>query len=278
MTFSTRVPVLLSGLALAVTALLPAPASAWGAQGHRLVARIAETRLDPAAKAEVARLLAAEPGATLASIAPWADQLRAEDPDLGKRSAGWHYVNMAEDGCIYDPPKHCRDGDCVVEALKAQSARLADRSLSDADRLQALKFVVHLAGDMHQPMHAGYGHDKGGNTYQLQFNERGTNLHSLWDSGMFYALQLDDDQYLQRLQALPAPAGVAAPQLQRDASLWAEQSCRIATREGVYPANRKVGQAYADTWRPVAEAQLRLAGERLAALLNELLDTPQKRR
>lgn len=278
MTFSTRVPVLLSGLALAVTALLPAPASAWGAQGHRLVARIAETRLDPAAKAEVARLLAAEPGATLASIAPWADQLRAEDPDLGKRSAGWHYVNMAEDGCIYDPPKHCRDGDCVVEALKAQSARLADRSLSDADRLQALKFVVHLAGDMHQPMHAGYGHDKGGNTYQLRFNERGTNLHSLWDSGMFYALQLDDDQYLQRLQALPAPAGVAAPQLQRDASLWAEQSCRIATREGVYPANRKVGQAYADTWRPVAEAQLRLAGERLAALLNELLDTPQKRR
>ncbi len=278
MKFSTRVPVLLSGLALAVTALLPAPASAWGAQGHRLVARIAETRLDPAAKAEVARLLAAEPGATLASIAPWADQLRAEDPDLGKRSAGWHYVNMAEDGCIYDPPKHCRDGDCVIEALKAQSARLADRSLSDADRLQALKFVVHLVGDMHQPMHAGYGHDKGGNTYQLQFNERGTNLHSLWDSGMFYALQLDDDQYLQRLQALPAPAGVAAPQLQRDASLWAEQSCRIATREGVYPANRKVGQAYADTWRPVAEAQLRLAGERLAALLNELLDTPQKRR
>ncbi|MQP76680.1 endonuclease [Stenotrophomonas sp. MYb238] len=274
MKFSTRVPVLLSGLALAVTALLPAPASAWGAQGHRLVARIAETHLDPAAKAEVARLLAAEPGATLASIAPWADQLRAEDPDLGKRSAGWHYVNMAEDGCIYDPPKHCRDGDCVIEALKVQSARLADRSLSDADRLQALKFVVHLAGDMHQPMHAGYGHDKGGNTYQLQFNERGTNLHSLWDSGMFYALQLDDDQYLQRLQALPAPAGVAAPQLQRDASLWAEQSCRIATREGVYPANRKVGQAYADTWRPVAEAQLRLAGERLAALLNELLDHP----
>lgn len=278
MKFSTRVPVLFSGLALAVTALLPAPASAWGAQGHRLVARIAETRLDPAAKAEVQRLLATEPGATLASIAPWADQLRAEDPDLGKRSAGWHYVNMAEDGCAYDPPKHCRDGDCVIEALKAQSARLADRGLSDAERLQALKFVVHLAGDLHQPMHAGYGHDKGGNTYQLQFNERGTNLHSLWDSGMFYALQLDDDPFLQRLQALPAPAGIVAPQLQRDAARWAEQSCRIATREGVYPANRKVGQAYADTWRPVAEAQLRLAGERLAALLNELLDTAPKQR
>ncbi len=272
MNIAPRLPVLLCGLALAATALLPASAFAWGAQGHRLVARIAEAHLDPAAKAEVDRLLATEPGDTLASIAPWADQLRAEDPDLGKRSAGWHYVNMAEDGCIYDPPRHCRDGDCVIEALKAQSARLADRSLSDAERLQALKFVVHLVGDMHQPMHAGYGHDKGGNTYQLQFNERGTNLHSLWDSGMFYALQLDDDQYLQRLQALPAPAGIVAPQLQDDAARWAEQSCSIATRKGVYPSGHKVDDAYADTWRPVAEAQLRLAGERLAALLNELLD------
>ncbi len=262
---------LLSGLTLAA-ALLPSHAAAWGAQGHRLVARIAETRLDPQAQAEVNRLLATEPGATLSSIAPWADQLRTEDPDLGKRSAGWHYVNMAEDGCAYDPPKHCRNGDCVIEALKTQSAILANRNLADAQRLQALKFVVHLLGDMHQPMHAGYGHDKGGNTYQLQFNERGTNLHSLWDSGMFYALQLDDDQFLQRLQALPAPTGIVAPRLQRDAAQWAEQSCRIATREGVYPAKRTVDEDYTNTWRPVAEAQLRLAGERLAALLNELLD------
>ena len=134
--------------------------------------------------------------------------------------------------------------------------------------------IVHLAGDIHQPMHAGYGHDKGGNTYQLQFNERGTNLHSLWDSGMFYVLQLDDDQYLQRLQALPAPAGIPAPQLQEDAARWAEQSCGIATRNGVYPARRTIDDAYVGTWRPIAEAQLRLAGGRLAALLNELLDSP----
>ena len=273
MKISPRLSLLLSGLTFA-TVLLPAPAWAWGAQGHRLVARIAETRLDPQARTEIDRLLATEPGATLSGIAPWADQLRAEDPDLGKRSAGWHYINMAEDGCVYDPPKHCRDGDCVIEAVKAQSALLANRSLPDAQRLQALKFVVHLVGDMHQPMHAGYGHDKGGNTYQLQFNGRGTNLHSLWDSGMFYVLQLDDDQYLQRLQALPAPAGITAPQLQEDAARWAEQSCGIATRNGVYPARRTIDDAYVGTWRPIAEAQLRLAGGRLAALLNELLDSP----
>lgn len=272
MKIRNRTLLAVSSIALAVSTLISAPAFAWGAQGHRLVARVAETRLEPAAKAEVERLLALEPGETLASVAPWADQVRANDPDLGRRSARWHYINMGEDGCVYDHARHCRDGNCVIEALKAQSARLGDRNLADAERLQALKFVVHLAGDIHQPLHAGYSHDKGGNAYQLQFNGRGTNLHSFWDSGMFYALQLDDDQFLQRLQALPAPTGIVAPRLQRDAAQWAEQSCRIATREGVYPAKRTVDEDYTNTWRPVAEAQLRLAGERLAALLNELLD------
>ena len=90
-----------TALALALT-FVPTDALAWGAQGHRLVARIAETRLTPQTQAEVDRLLAAEPDPTLHAIAPWADQLRAKDPDLGKRSAGWHYVNIGEDDCQYD--------------------------------------------------------------------------------------------------------------------------------------------------------------------------------
>lgn len=271
--FSLRsIPLLLA--AVVTTALVPDHAWAWGAQGHRLVARVAEPLLDPQAKAEIQHLLAAEPGATLDSIAPWADQLRAQDPGLGKRSAGWHYINMGEEDCTYVPPKQCPDGKCVVEALKTQAALLADRSNSDAARLQALKFVVHLMGDIHQPMHAGHGHDRGGNTYQLQFDGRGTNLHSLWDSGMFYAQGRDDEQFLQELLILPAPEGVGRPELQRDAPRWAVESCHIAMRPGVYPDTRKPDKQYTDTWRPVAEAQVRLAGERLAALLNTLLDRP----
>lgn len=268
-----RLTALVSGLALATLLLLPAQALAWGAQGHRLVARIAEPRLTADARAEVERLLALEPGATLASIAPWADQLRAEDPDLGRRSARWHYVNMAEDGCNYDQPKHCPDGNCVIEALKAQGNRLADTDLPDVERLQALKFIVHFVGDMHQPMHAGYGHDRGGNDHQVQFDGRGTNLHSLWDSGMFNALKLDDERYLQRLLALPANDAATAS-LHADTTAWAEDSCRIATRPGVYPSRRTLGERYAAEWRPVAEVQLQLAGERLAALLNNLLAAP----
>ncbi|MFY0183133.1 endonuclease [Stenotrophomonas maltophilia] len=259
-----------TALALALT-LVSTDALAWGAQGHRLVARIAETRLTPQTQAEVDRLLAAEPDPTLHAIAPWADQLRAKDPGLGKRSAGWHYVNIGEDDCHYEVQKHCRNGNCVVEALKAQTAILGDRSKSDAERAQALKFVVHFAGDIHQPMHAGYGHDKGGNDFQVQFNNRGTNLHSLWDSGMLNEQTLDDDQYLKRLLALPKPAFATRSNIDADAVQWAEASCRIAIAPGVYPDKRTLEPSYAATYRPVAERELRLAGERLAVLLNDTL-------
>ena len=236
-------------------------AHAWGAQGHRLVGRIAETRLNPAAKAEVDRLLAGEAEPTLSGIAPWADQLRAKDPGLGRRSARWHYINMAEQQCRYEPEQQCRDGNCVVEALKAQTAILGDRSRPDAERAQALKFVVHFVGDVHQPMHAGYAHDKGGNDFQVQFANRGTNLHSLWDSGLLG----------QVLQRLPRPALPRRPDIARDAPAWAEASCRIAVEPGVYPASRKLGDDYTERYRAVAETELRIAGERLGQLLNATL-------
>lgn len=264
--------------ALLVAALLapalvtvPDTAHAWGFQGHRLVGRIAETRLTPTARREIDRLLAAEPEPTLAGVAPWADQLRSSDPGLGRRSARWHYVNIAEDDCHYQAAKHCPGGNCVVEALKAQTAILADRARSDAERAQALKFVVHFVGDIHQPMHAGYGHDKGGNAVQVRYGNRGTNLHALWDSGMLAARGLDDDGYVKVLQSLPKPTLARRVVVSRDAAAWAEASCRIAVEQGVYPSSRKLGDDYTAQYRPVAEAQLRLAGERLAQVLNGAL-------
>jgi hypothetical protein len=263
---------LLSTAALAVAlTLVSTDALAWGAQGHRLVGSVAEQRLTAQTRAEVARLLANEPTPTLAAIAPWADELRAKDPGLGKRSSSWHYVNLGEDDCLYEAERNCRNGNCVVEALKTQTAILADRSRPDAERAQALKFVVHFVGDIHQPMHAGYSHDKGGNDFQVQFNGRGTNLHSLWDSGMLNTRKLDDAQYVQRLDALPAPRFAKRSNIDADAAQWAEASCRIAIAPGVYPATRTLSEEYTTTYRPVAERELRLAGERLAVLLNDTL-------
>src|SRR5690606_17278990 len=150
--------------------------------GHRLVARLAEYQLTGEARTEVHRLLAVERHRGLADIATWADELREHDPDLGRRSAKWHYVNIGEHDCRYEAQLACRNGDCIVEAIRAQTAILADRARPDAERLQALKFVVHFVGDVHQPMHAGYARDRGGNTIQINYRDRGSNLHALWDS------------------------------------------------------------------------------------------------
>lgn len=252
----------------------PLPARAWGPTGHRMVGALAAEALTPAARREVARLLHGEPDPTLAGVANWADELRdhppADDADLGKRTSRWHYVNLAEDDCGYVPPKHCPDGDCVIEAIRRQRDVLADRSRPDAERAQALKFLVHFVGDAHQPLHAGYARDRGGNTFQLQVDGRGTNLHALWDSGLLAGM--DEGPLLETLRHLSLPKdGIEDPQA------WAEASCRIVLRDGFYPPGAKLPATYVPQWRPVAEQQLRLAGRHLADLLNDALKAPSAR-
>jgi nuclease S1 len=273
------------GAALACAALLlglaAGPALAWGKLGHRLVGALAADELTPTARAEVARLLAGEPEPTLAGISTWADDLRANDPDLGRRSARWHYVNIGEAGCRYQAADACPDGDCVVEAIRAQAAILADRDRGDAARRQALKFVVHFVADVHQPLHAGFARDRGGNTIQVRVPEAfippwaegnpGSNLHAVWDGGLLHSAGLDEAAYLAHLRALPLALPVLRDPLPPPAGRWAEESCAIVLREGFLPARAELGTGYYATWRPLADERLRRAGSRLAAVLNAAL-------
>jgi nuclease S1 len=260
-------------LALLVFSALPSTVAAWGPQGHRLVGTIADAKLSRQAQREVARLLRGEPQPTLAGVSNWADELRENDPDLGKRSARWHYVNLAEDGCVYDAPKHCRNGDCVIEAIRSQLALLADRRQPDAVRTQALKFVVHFVGDLHQPLHAGYARDRGGNDHQLQVRGQGSNLHRLWDGDIVNTLSRNEKRNLKRLRGLPMPQGLN----QTDPGHWAEAACRIVLRDGFYPPQGTLAPDYLPRWAPIADRQLRLAGEHLARLLETALTAPARR-
>jgi hypothetical protein len=126
--------------------------------------------------------------------------------------------------------------------------------------------VVHLVGDLHQPLHAGYAEDKGGNQYQLQAFMQGSNLHALWDSGLIRNLNEDAGAMTTRLlaQRLPGQATEVS------AARIAEESCRIVGTAGFYP-ERKVGVDYVERYTPVMEQRLLLAGARLARLLNQAL-------
>ena len=256
---------------LAALALLVAgPAFGWGAEGHRIVGHLAEARLSPAARAEAARLLRGESEPTLAGIATWADEVR--DEPRWRHTARWHWVNLPrENPCSYVPARDCRGGDCVVGAIERQLAILADRRKGDAERRIALKFVVHFVGDVHQPFHAGFGADRGGNDTQLQFDRRGWNLHALWDSAMVTHVGLAPADYARQLQGGPPLPPDATLQRRHPARSWAVESCQAIFDSALYPERRVIGRGYLERHRPLAETRLRRAGERLAALLESAL-------
>ncbi len=263
-------------------------ALAWAPLGHALVGELAQRHLDPKAQAEVARLLAGEPAPTLAGIASWADELRNTDPERFKATSRWHYINAKGGGCDFDLTRDCPDGDCVVGALDRQLAILADRKQPLDARRDALKFVVHLVGDEHQPMHAGNRPDSGGNRFQVSLRTplepeayarksyvdgvMGTNLHSVWDYYILASRGLALRDYADALDSKANPPAAPLPGagvLQE----WAGASCRLIDAHGLYPGEdqHKMDHIYLDRFRPLAEARVQLAGKRLAQLLNQAL-------
>ena len=247
--------VLLSGLGLPVASL------AWGVDGHRLIADYASARLSPAARVQVERLLALEPEATLASVSIWADEVRLPT------TAAWHYVNFPRDAdCRYDGDRMCIQGNCVVGAIERQLQVLASDA-PDTRRLLALKYVVHFVGDGHQPLHAGFAEDRGGNSYQLQAYGRGTNLHALWDSAMLQQWPGGTTALRDTMDQVTVAPGV------RDPRAWAEASCRVVSSEDFYPQRHTLDEAYVSRWSAQLPLHLAYAGHRLAEALNAALDT-----
>jgi hypothetical protein len=184
--------------------------------GHRIVATVAEHQLTPRARAEVDRLLALEPGATLASVSTWADEHRT------RQTVRWHFVNFPREArCRYDAARDCRGGRCVVAAIERERKALLS-SAPDDERLEALKYLVHFVADVHQPLHAGYADDRGGNRVQLQAYGKGAKLHALWDTGLIEHWPGGPVSLLNQLEASPRPAQEAGLPQQ-----WAEESCRV---------------------------------------------------
>ncbi|MGE3519569.1 MAG: S1/P1 nuclease [Vicinamibacterales bacterium] len=276
-------------LAVLVSAALVAAGTcarvhAWGAQGHRVVAAIASDLLSPDARREAASLL---DGQTLADVAVWADEIR---DDLNQ-TAGWHYVNIPPDASAYSRDRDCprqprvsagspadRWRDCIVDRIDYHRMRLASRSLDRADRAVALKFLVHLVGDIHQPFHA-IGVAAGGNGIPVSVfgsnncavsraaPPRPCNLHGAWDVALVAHRELDDRSYVDALArrvriARTAPASSAAS--------WAMESLRLA-EAALVPAHGSVDEAYYRVQIDVVDEQIARAGVRLAALLDAAL-------
>lgn len=197
-----------------------------------------------------------EPGATLESISTWSDETR------NPATAAWHYVNFPKDSCVYSAERECPGGKCVVGAIERQTEILKNDP-SPEKRLLALKYLVHFVGDVHQPLHAGYLDDKGGNTYQLRVLTHGTNLHALWDSGLIRQLGEDVPTLGGRL----LPLSIAKASNAGSVAQAAEESFEFVATPGFYPQRKVIGD-YFETFTPVMEPRLAMAVARLARVLN----------
>lgn len=239
----------------------------WGVLGHRIVARVAEARLTTKAAAEVARLL---DGAGIPSVASWADSFRTKHPATGV----WHYVDIPIWEKSYDSLRDCKNGRCIIAALDTKLEMLSDTRRSKNDRAEALRFVVHLVGDLHQPLHAGERADKGGNDVKLTLEGRATNLHAVWDGGILTAIGDYEDTFVQRIAERLVNRGDIATITTGSIADWALESHDIA-RDVVYaflPPSLVLDQSYITAMRPVLEDRLLRGGVRLAAVLNRALD------
>jgi hypothetical protein len=270
--------------ALLLLLILSPAAMAWSALGHRLVGDLAQRHVRPATSRAIQGLLAGEPDPTLAGIAQWADDLRYSDTSRFRATSRWHYVSM-EDDCRYDPPRDCPDGNCVIGAIRAQRAILANASAAPQSRVDALKFLVHLVADAHQPLHAGGRHDKGGNRFQVSLRTNhapppflrdryrdgvlGTNLHAIWDYDVLASAGLGERSYANHLDAEPWPPVAAA---NANPAVWAGESCRLVDARALYPSTHAMDSRYLVAQRPLAELRIRQAAYRLAALLDDALD------
>lgn len=259
-------------VALLFCLLAPAaPTLAWGPPGHEIVGELAEHQLRPGARSEMDRLLAGEAQPRLAGIANWADALREAETG-SSRTSGWHYVNFRGGTCEYVPARDCPDGNCIIGAINQQFLVLSDRRRPDAERRRALKFLVHLVGDVHQPLHASPRDDRGGNDYQVSYQGQGRNLHAVWDGLIVGQARLPVPEYASQLDAQSPLPPDPTRRSDRPAQDWAIESCKLISSAAIYPSKHVIDDAYLAGHRKLAETRLRLAASRLADMLNSALD------
>ena len=244
------------------------PALAWGPEGHDLVARIAEAQLTPAARARIAEILG--PNATMASVSSWADQVRRQRSASGP----WHYVDIPIDKPHFDRKRDCAKDDCVVAQIELEKAALRNPATAADARREALMFLIHFIGDMHQPLHSSDNKDKGGNDVHVVFFDRSGNLHGTWDSGLLGRLGKEDDLFPVLLKEAEAHAKDWSKGNPRK---WSEEAHREAQKTvyGKLPkaepgAAVTLGADYEQAADPLVRVQIEKAGDRLAHTLNEI--------
>ncbi len=264
-------------------------AFAWGENGHRIVGEIAEKRLGVKAKKAIAEIVGTE---SLARASTWPDEIKS-DPKQYAHTVPWHFIQIA-DGQRFEDVAHPPEGD-IFTALVQVEGILLNAKATLSQKREALRFMVHFVGDLHQPLHVGNGTDRGGNWCSVSWMSKLSNLHAVWDSDMIDSLKLSFTEYSKFLESALSPQNEKQWAGGRYAD-WISESQSL--RESVYPKlvvdekevpgrpfcrdSRlgpiepslvpKLGYEYGYRFRSLLDQRLTQGGIRLAFALNSVFE------
>ena len=260
----------------------------WGPTGHRIVGEIAQRQLSGNSLRAVNMLL---DQASLARVSNWPDEIKS-DPENYKHTFSWHYMTWPNGQDEYD---YHGEGE-LIQAIQTSFEKLKDKKKPKPERAIALKFLIHLIGDLHQPLHVGNGQDMGGNTCQIIFHGQRVNLHALWDEKLIAKTDLSFTEYTNFL--LQKNMEIKLDISMKEVISWAAESREL--REKIYPDEvdmpkqkesnilskdycrrdidhldahlPKIGYKYSYAFKSKMEQRLLLAGLRLGAIINQALN------
>lgn len=231
----------------------------WGPEGHRVVARIAAGRLNPKAAAAVKDLI----GVPMADVSIWADEVRPQRRESGP----WHYTNIPIDAPRTRSANYCPAEGCVVSKIE-ELVQTLKTGTDRAGRVEALKFLIHFVGDMHQPLHAGDKQDRGGNDTKAVYFGQEFNLHRIWDSELLGRMDKDEDRLVNSLKTSRCKRRKLSRGGVED---WVWESHDVARDVAYRNLTPQLSEDYQKAAEPALRLQLQRGGLRLAKLLNKTL-------
>lgn len=266
--------------------LASANALAWGPTGHRVVGEVAEKYLETSVALKVYDILGRQ---SLSRVSTWPDEIKSE-PETYSHTFNWHYTDWKDEDHDHD---EANSSGTLISSIRNQIAVLKDPGASKDKKNFALKFIVHLIGDLHQPFHVGNALDLGGNRCKVLFHKKETNLHQLWDEGMIDFTRLSFTE-IARYVSMEATREEIQAWKSGNVLDWALESKKL--RGSIYPEDvapskapisvkqycrsdivvsqeemPKLGYEYSYKFLPVVEKRLYQAGLRLAQVLNDAL-------
>ena len=235
-------------------------AFSWGPTGHRAIGKVAETHLNKKAKKAIEQILGQE---SLAMASTWMDDVRADT--TYNYMVDWHWVTI-QDGHTYDHSQKNPKGD-VIATLERIITELKSHKLNAKEQAVRIRMLVHLAGDIHMPLHVGTGDDRGGNDVRVSWFRSESNLHRVWDSDMIDDTKLS---YSELAESLEKPDATRIQVLQKTTVRdWANES--MTYRKQVYDiGNSKLGYLYSYNNFHTVRKRLMEAGVRIAGVLNDI--------